>query len=99
MASWMPFPGLARSPRASKVSLVQLSRRGVPAQGGVQGPALKGCLEEVGVADGGRRDGGVLWVLEHLAGWAVGVWRVYVDLCVFLSERGWSWRFRVVWWV
>ena len=31
----------------------------VPAQGGGRGPALEGCSEEVGVADGGRCEGGV----------------------------------------
>ena len=30
----------------------------VPAQGGFQGPALGGCVKELGVADGGRREGG-----------------------------------------
>ena len=29
----------------------------VPAQWGFHGPALKGCVEELAVADGGRREG------------------------------------------
>ena len=30
----------------------------VPVKGGVQGPALEGCSEELGVAEGGLREGG-----------------------------------------
>ena len=41
----------------------------VPAQWGVQGPASEGCSEEVGVADGGWCEGGLLWVRGRLEGW------------------------------
>ena len=54
----------------------------VPAQGGGRGPVLEGCSEEVGVADGGRCEGGcpgsggVGWMgcrgLARLRRWMVG---------------------------
>ena len=43
--------------------------------------------------------GQVLWVLRGLAGWAVEVLRVHVDVWVILGGPGWAgWR-RVVLWV
>ena len=78
------------------MSLVQLSCRRYQPRRGVQGPALGGCWEEVGVPHGGRREGAVPWVRGGLAGWAVEVWRVYVDVFVVLGGRGWSGRYRVV---
>ena len=53
----------------------------------------------VGVADGGRCEGGVPWVWGGLAGRAVEVWRVHVDVCVVLGGLGWAGRCRVVLWV
>ena len=62
MVSWRPLPGVARSRRALTVSLVQSSCRRYQPRGGGRGPVLEGCSEEVGVADGGRCEGGVPWV-------------------------------------
>ena len=47
----------------------------------------------VGVREGCSGSGG------GLAGLAVDVWRVYIDVYAFLDGRGWSWRCRVVSWV
>ena len=57
----------------------------VPAQASAQGPALEGCSEEVGVADGGRCEGGVLRVRGG-AGW-VGC----RGFCVSASMYGYPW--------
>ena len=70
----------------------------VPAKGGVQGFALEGCVEEVGVANGGRREGGMLRVRGGLPGWAAEVRCVYVDVGAFFSECSWSRRCRMVLW-
>ena len=68
----------------------------VPAQGGVQGPALEGCVEEVGVADGGWREGRASGVRRGLAGWAAEVWRVYVDVGVVFGGCCWSGQCQMV---
>ena len=74
--------------------------KGVPAQGSVQGPALEGCSEEVGVADGGRCEGGVLRVrLRGLAGWVAGVLRIHIDVWVALAGLGWAEQCLVAPWV
>ena len=80
MASWRPLPGVVRSRRALTVSLVQSSCRRYQPGGGGRGPAFEGSSEEVGVADGGRCEGGVPRVRGGWAGWAAGVLRVYVDV-------------------
>ena len=90
MASWRPLPGVVRSRRALTVSLVQ---------GSAQGPALEGRSEEVGVADGGRCEGGVLRVRGGWAGWVAGVLRVHVDVWVTLVGLGRAGRCRVASWV
>ena len=61
------FPWGGEVPEGLDGELDPALLQAVPPQGGVQGRALEVCSEEVGVADGGRREGGVLWV------W--GVWR------------------------
>ena len=95
MASWRPLPGVVRSRRALTVSLVQSScRRYQP-----RGPALEGCSEEVGVADGGRCEGGVPRVRGGWAGRAAGVLRVYVDVWLALVGLGRAGRCRVASWV
>ena len=56
-------------------------------------------MEEPGVADDGRREGGgELAVRGGLAAWAAEVWRVYVDVCAFLRGCGWSRRCWMVSW-
>ena len=55
---------------------------------GGQGPALEGCSEEVGVADGRRCEGGVPPVRGGWAGWVAGVLRVYVDVWLALVGLG-----------
>ena len=59
---------------------------------------MEGCLEEVGIFDGGPREEGVLWFREGLAGWAVEVRHIYVDVRVSPGGRVWSWRYQVVSW-
>ena len=85
MASWRPLPGVVRSQRALTVSLVQSSCRRYQPRGGGQGPALEGCSEEVGVADGGRCEGRVPRVrgggLDGLPG-----------SCASTSTYGWPWQ-------
>ena len=56
-------------------------------------------MEEIGVADGGRREGKMLWVVVGLAGRAVRVPCVHIDVSVVLGGCGWSGRCRVVLWV
>ena len=58
-----------------------------------------GCSEEVGVTDGGWCEEGVPWVLGGMAGRALEVWRVHVDVRVVLGGLGWAGRCRVVLWV
>ena len=70
----------------------QFSCRPYQPQTGVQGPALEGCVEELGVAHGSRCVGGVLWVSGGLAGWAVEVWHICVNVCAFHAGCGWRWR-------
>ena len=70
----------------------------VPAQAAVQGPSSVGCAEDLGVADGDRCDWGVLGARGGLAGWALEVRRVHVDVSVLY--RGWCWfwlRWMVSW--
>ena len=97
MASWRPLPGVVSSWRAWTVSLVQLSCRRYQPRGVLR--ALEGCSEEVGVADGGRCEGRVLWVRGGLAWWAAGVLRVHVDVWVALGGLGWAGRCRVAPWM
>ena len=51
------------------------------------------------MVDGGRCEVGVLWVRGGLAGWAVRVLRVLVDVWVALGQFGWAGRCRVAPWV
>ena len=95
MASWRPLPGVVRSRRALTVSLVQSSCRRYQPGGGGRGPALEGCSEEVGVADGGRCEEGVHRVGGGWAGWVAGVLRVYVDISLALVGLGRAGRCRV----
>ena len=67
----------------------------VTAQGSGQGPALESCSEGVGVANGGRCEGGVLRVQGGWAGWVAGVLRVHVDVCLALVGLGQAGRCRV----
>ena len=99
MASWRPFPRVCDVPEGLDGELGPALLQAVPARWGVQGPALEGCLEDLGVADGGRRGGGCSGSLGGVAGWAVEFRRVYVDVCWLLGGPGWSGRCRVVWWV
>ena len=69
--------------------------KAVPAQRGGWGPALEGCSEEVGVADGGRCDWGVPRVRGGWARWIAGVLRVYVDVWLALVGLGRAWPCRV----
>ena len=62
----------------------------VPAQGGVRGPALEGCVEELGVADGGPCEGGAA---RGPVGWGVEVRQV--DVHVFRAGWGWPGRCRM----
>ena len=61
---------------------------GYASSGRRQVPALEGCSEEVGVADGGRCEGGVPWVWGGWAGWVAGVLCVYVDVWLVLAGLG-----------
>ena len=99
MASWRPLPGVVRSRRAVTVSLVLSSCRRYQPRGAGRGPALEGCSEEVGVADGGRCEGGVPWVGGGWAGWAARVLRVYVDVSLALAWLGRAGRCWVASWV
>ena len=47
----------------------------------------------------GSKGGEVPWVLGGLAGRAIEVWRVHVDVWVVLGGLGWAGRCRVVPWV
>ena len=51
-------------------------------------PALEGRSEDVGVADGGRCEGGVPWVWGGWAGWVAGVLRVHIDVWLALVGLG-----------
>ena len=57
-------------PEGFDVELGPVLLYAVPAQGGAQGPALEGCSEEVGVADGGRCEG-VVPRFQGGGGWVV----------------------------
>ena len=79
------------------MSLVQSSCRRYQPRGVVR--ALEGCSEEVGVADGGRCEGGVPRVRGGWAGWVAGVLRVHVDVWLALVGLGRAGRCRVASWV
>ena len=66
---------------------------------GAQGPALEGCSEEVGLADGGQCEGGVPRVRRGRVGWVAGVLRVHIDVWLALVGLGWAGGCQVASWV
>ena len=86
-------------PEGFDVELGPVLLYAVPAQGGAQGPALEGCSEEVGVADGGRCEGVVPRFQGGRAGWFAGVLRVHVDVWLALVGRGRAGLCRAASWV
>ena len=99
MASWRPLPGVARSWRALTVSPAQLSCRWYQPRGvsralpGRIARRKSGSRMVVGVK------GGVLRVWGGLAGRAIEVLRVHVDVWVVLGGPGWDGWCRVASWV
>ena len=81
------------------MSLVQSSCRRYQPRGVVGALPWRVCSEEVGVADGGRCEGGVPRVRGGWAGWVAGVLRVYVDVWLALVGHGRAGRCRVASWV
>ena len=96
MASWRPLPGVARSCRALTVSPVELSCRRYQPRGVYRALPWRAARRRswsrmvVGVRGGCSGSWG------GLAGRAVEVLRVHVDVWVVLGGLGWARRCRVV---
>ena len=99
MASWRPFPGVARSRRALTVSFVQLPCRQYQPRGVSRALPWRVAQRRLGSRMVVGVRGGVLRVRGGLAGWVPEVLRVHIDVWVAPGGLGLAGRCWAVPWV